>query len=98
MSDRPVRFAGEYHGLCSRCQGHAAFAFGFADDREPRAITWDGPRCVDVAIREVQLVRQVDEALWISLEYACRGCGGWNAIRTECRAEPTGVTAPSPEH
>ena len=87
MEDRPVRFAGEYHGVCTHCEKHAAFAFGFADDREPRAITWDGPRCVEVAIREVQLVRQVDEALWISLEYACRFCGHWNAINADCRPE-----------
>ena len=90
MRNRPVRFAGEYHGICPHCQAHAAFAFGFAEDREPRAITWDGPHCVETAIREVQLLRQVDDALWISLQYACRSCGNWSEIKTDCRPEPVG--------
>lgn len=95
--DRPVRFAGEYHGVCPGCDAHAAFAFGFSDEHEPRAITWEGPRCVEIAIRDVRLIRQVDDDLWISLHYACGACGRWHLIQTECRAEPAPAASPAPE-
>ena len=88
MTDRPVRFAGEYHGPSPRCEKHGTFAFGFADDREPRAMTFEGPDCTEVAIRNVQLIRQVDDDLWVSLEFQCLGCGSWNAVKTDCHTEP----------
>ena len=88
MSSQSLRFAGEYHGACPDCDGHTSFAFGFADDREPRAQTWDGPECVTVAIRDIRLIRQVDDDLWISLEYACRFCGAWSTIKCDCRVVP----------
>ena len=88
MSDRPPRFAGEYHGLCQNCDAHNSFAFGFAEDREPRAMTWDGPECIIVPIREMQLIRQVDDDLWISLGYACTACGQWNTIKANAKVEP----------
>ncbi|MCH7813009.1 MAG: hypothetical protein IID40_03215 [Planctomycetes bacterium] len=88
MTERPPRFAGEYHGLCQSCDAHNSFSFGFADDREPRAITWEGPDCIPISIRDLQLIRQVDDALWISVTYACSACNHWNTIKTDARAEP----------
>ena len=87
MSNRPPRFAGEYHGLCQNCDAHNSFAFGFAEDREPRAMTWDGPECIIIPIREVQLIRQVDDDLWISLDYECIACGQWNTIKANAKVE-----------
>ena len=57
MPQRPPRFAGEYHGLCQSCDAHNSFSFGFADDREPRAITWEGPDCIPIPIRDLRLPR-----------------------------------------
>jgi len=88
MSQRAPRFAGEYHGQCQACDAHGSFAFGFAEDREPRAITWDGPACISVDIRNLSLIRQVDDDLWMSMEYRCRGCGAWNSVKVEARVEP----------
>ena len=89
MNERPQRFAGEYHGLCQECDAHNSFAFGFAEDREPRAITWDGPECIIIPIRDLSLIRQVDDNLWVSLAYACCSCGHWNTIKTGAGVEPS---------
>ena len=88
MSQRPPRFAGEYHGHCQGCDAHNSFAFGFAEDREPHAITWQGPNCVPIPIRDLQLIRQVDDDLWLSLGYACHACGHWHTIKAEAKVEP----------
>ena len=89
MSQRPPRFAGEYHGHCPACDAHSSFAFGFAEDREPRAITWEGPECISISIRELHLIRQVDDDLWISVSYACHACGHWSTIKTAAKVEPS---------
>ncbi len=89
MPQRPPRFAGEYHGRCQVCDAHNSFAFGFAEDREPRAITWDGPQSITIPIRDLRLIRQMDDHLWISLGYACHACSRWNTIKAEARIEPS---------
>ena len=89
MNERPPRFAGDYHGLCQECDAHNSFAFGFAEDREPRAITWDGPECIIIPIRGLRFIRQVDDDLWVSLDFACRSCGHWNTIKTGAGVEPS---------
>ncbi|MCH7705585.1 MAG: hypothetical protein IIB33_00890 [Chloroflexi bacterium] len=50
MNQRPPRFTGEYHGHCQECDAHSSFSFGFSEDHEPRAITWEGPECVSIPI------------------------------------------------
>ncbi len=95
MTERVPRFAGEYHGHCQACDAHNGFAFGFSEDREPRAITWEGPNCIEIPIRDLQLIRQVDDDLWISMSFACRGCGQWNTVKTAARIEPSQQPRPS---
>jgi hypothetical protein len=89
-----VRFAAEYHGGCRACDTHVAFAFGFSEEHEPRAIAWEGPRCVEIAIRRLEWRQPIGDSPSVSLQYLCRSCGEWNEIQTDCRPEPVGEPYP----